>query len=76
MGQDSPDVQCPIVRDGQPNDGELEETEEGRPVSCWKNASCVEIPLAVRGGGGHSETVGWLGMPKNRIALFLFLIPT
>ena len=45
----------PIVGDGQPNDGELEETEEGRPVSCWKKASCVAIPLAVPGGGGTDE---------------------
>ena len=45
-------------------DGELEETEEGRSVSCWKKASCVAIPLAVRGGGGPAEgdhgcRLGW-----------------
>ena len=54
----------PIVGDGQPNDGELEETEEGRSVSCWKKASCVAISLAVRGGGGPAEgdhgcRLGW-----------------
>ena len=32
-----------VVGDGQPNDGELQETEEGRPVSCWKKASCVKV---------------------------------
>ena len=39
-------------------------TEEGRPVSCWKKASCVAIPFTVRGGGGpdegdHGCRLGW-----------------
>ena len=68
LGQDSRDVQFPAKvlssEMGQPNDGELEETKEGRPVSCWKKASCVATPLAVRGGDGPAEgdhgcRLGW-----------------
>ena len=44
-----------IFGDGERNDGELKESGECRPVSCWKKASCVAILLAVCGGGGPAE---------------------